>query len=436
MRPENRYYDVYPKVVPADAETEITIRPLVAGRYFQPDAGTYQITCVPMEELAGCGVRSGPSGQIVRPTENVLRFRQYFEAEQEHVVILETVSGDKPETVARFRVYSLESDLFARRPFKGDLHLHSSYSDGKESPAYVAGACRRIGLDFMAVTDHRKYPPSLEAIEAFRNVPIDLAIYPGEEVHPPDNPVHVVNFGGRYSINDLWAGAKEESHKAEVRAIEAGLPDLPAGVNRRQYASCLWIFNEIRKAGGLGVFCHPYWFCPNQYTPPGPLTSLLLENQPYDALELIGGYWPHEVESNILQVARYHEERAKGRRIPIVGASDAHGCETGSLFGWYYSVVFSPSTRLADLIGSIKGLYSVAVEALPQEAPRAFGPFRLIKYAQFLMREVFLQHDELCVEEGRLMLAHIAGDSSAAELLARLKGRAAALYDRYWGAKS
>jgi hypothetical protein len=161
----------------------------------------------------------------------------------------------------------------------------------------------------------------------------------------------------------------------------------------------------------------------------------LLDSQPWDALEVIGGYFRHEVESNILQVARYHEERARGRRVPIVGVSDAHGCERGELFGWYCTIVFARSSALADLIESIGELWSVAVEALPGETARAHGPFRLVKYAQFLMREVFPQHDALCFEEGRLLLAHLAGDRSAADALAACKGQTAALYDRLWANK-
>jgi len=294
----------------------------------------------------------------------------------------------------------------------------------------VAGASRRIGLDFMAVTDHRLYAPSLEAIRAFEDMPVDLRIYPGEEVHPPDCPVHIINFGGRFSLNERFAG---ESYRAEVQAIQDGLPDPGPGVDRYQYAACLWCFEKIREAGGLGLFCHPYWFWRHRYDVPEALTTRLLDSQPWDALEVIGGYFRHEVESNILQVARYHEERARGRRVPIVGVSDAHGCERGELFGWYYTIVFAPSTELPELIQSIKALYSVAVEALPGETARAHGPFRLVKYAHFLLREVFPEHDAFCAQEGRLMLAHLAGDVTAVDQLRPCSGAIARLYARLWG---
>jgi len=426
---ENKYFDVLPKIVRADAESMIEIVPRFEHCAFRPDR-QYEASYFPTEESAE---RSGwsPGRKLdVAPATDRLRVPLYFEGEQEHVLYVEEVNGTERKVVGDFRVYSLEDDLFARRPYKGDVHQHSCRSDGREAPAYVAGACRRIGLDFMALTDHGQYMPSIEAQRAYEGLDLDLRIYPGEEVHPPANPVHMINFGGRFSVNELFRD--ESAYRAGVAQIEEALGAVPPGVDPHQYASCQWCFDRIREAGGLGVFCHPYWFTSHRYSPSGALTSYLFQKQPFDAFELIGGFHRDEVDSNTLQVARYHEERAQGRRIPIVGVSDAHGCERGELFGWYYSIAFSPSSDLPDLVESIKDLYSVAVEAIPQQAARAYGPFRLVKYALFLLREVFPQHDALCVEEGRLMLEHAGGNTQAGAALGALKGRTRALLQRYW----
>ena len=79
----------------------------------------------------------------------------------------------------------------------------------------------------MALTDHRQYAPSLEAEQAYARIPIDLRIYPGEEVHPPDNPVHIINFGGSFSVNDLFED--RDRYQAEVDQIDQQLGTLPAG---------------------------------------------------------------------------------------------------------------------------------------------------------------------------------------------------------------
>ncbi|HOV74050.1 MAG TPA: hypothetical protein P5318_07280 [Candidatus Hydrogenedentes bacterium] len=431
MKKENRYFDVLPKIVPADCETTVAITPLYDHVRFDAEK-TYELSYYPVEEFS---VRSGWRLDCPRVpfdiADGILRVRLFFEAEQEHVLLLEEVTEKGRRILGDFRVYSVEPDLFRRLPLKGDFHQHTFRSDGMESPGYVAASCRGIGLDFMAITDHRRYAPSLEAQRAFNGVDIALRIFPGEEVHPPGSHVHIVNFGGRFSINDLFAD--DPRYRAEVQALADRAGALPPGVDPYLYASSVWCFDKIREAGGLGIFCHPYWFTAHRYSPAGALTTHLFDTQPFDALELIGGYLLHEIDSNTLQVARYHEERAKGRAIPIVGASDAHGAERGEAFGWYYSIVFARSCDLEGIVAGVKALYSVAVEALPNETPRAFGPFRLVKYALFLMREVFPQHDELCREEGRLMRRHLAGDAHAAGALAALKERTARLMERFWG---
>ncbi len=431
MRRENAYFDLAPRIVPTGRESIIEIRPLYDHCRFDP-ALEYRVSHYATEEL-GARREGGRGRQVMlKPTGGVLRVRRRFEGEQEHVLLVEQPAGDAWKPVGEFRVYSLRRDLFARRPYKGDFHIHSFRSDGLESPGYVAGACRRIGMDFMALTDHRRYAPSLEAQRAYKGVDADLRIYPGEEVHAPDNPVHIVNFGGSFSLSEIFAN-EEPRYRREVAALQRKLGRLPAGVDAYQYASSVWCFDRIREGGGLAVFCHPYWFTEHRYTPPGPLTTHIFDTQPFDAYEVIGGFELEAVDSNTLQVARYHDERAAGRRVPIVGASDSHGCEAGRFFGWYCTIIFAKSPALPDIVESVRGLNSVAVEVLPGAAARAYGPFRLVKYALFLMREVMPEHDDLCREEGRLMIAHLAGDAGAAGMLTALKGRTDRLLAHCWG---
>ena len=284
MGDDSTRFDVRPKVVPADKTATITIGPAGPEARFN-DTTCYEVTYFPVEEFSNNSGWPAQDKPAFRVVGGVLEVTQFFEAEQEHVLLGEAVDGEQRTPVGSFRVYSLAPDVYERRALKGDFHIHSVRSDGKEPPAQVAALGREIGMDFLAVTDHRQYAPSLEAQQAFADVPIDLAIYPGEEVHPPDNPVHMINFGGSCSINEMFFDENNEpAYRAEVKKIEKTLGDLPPGVNRYQYASCVWVFERIRHAHGLGMFCHPYWFTRNRYAPSGAITSLLLENQPFDAL--------------------------------------------------------------------------------------------------------------------------------------------------------
>lgn len=427
MNKELAYFEMFPKIVPADRESTVTIRSLFSHCMFEDDKD-YEITHVPMERPLQ--PKDGSNGPVkrIKPVYGSLKFSLLFNGEQEHLISVHEVNRDEKRHVGDFYLYSLENDLYERYPYKGDFHMHSFRSDGRETPGYVAASCRKIGLDFMALTDHGQYAPSIEAQEAFKDLELDFKIFRGEEVHAPNNPLHIINFGGSFSINDLIS-KNPEKYAEEVKIIEGRILDAPQDMDSYQYASSEWVFNKIREAGGLGIYCHPYWVYYDLHNPEqgyyisSGLISYMFDKQPYDAFELLGGYYRHEANSNMLQVARYNEERAKGRKIPIVGVSDAHGCETGDLFGWYYTIVFSPGLDLQDIAESVKSLYSVAVEAIPGETARVHGPFRLVKYSLFLLREVFPVHDKLCFEEGSLMLQYESGNKNAAEKLTGLAGQ-------------
>jgi hypothetical protein len=125
----------------------------------------------------------------------------------------------------------------------------------------------------------------------------------------PGNDVHIVNFGGEYSINALIPGpqqdevGKEKSKRAfipdppetmETQAYYdlineyAKTLDIPDSIEKFQYAACHWIFNEIRRANGLGIFCHPYWLTPVLQVPP-EFVDFMMKNHPFDAFEVLGG---------------------------------------------------------------------------------------------------------------------------------------------------
>ncbi|HZJ58201.1 MAG TPA: PHP domain-containing protein [Clostridia bacterium] len=430
MRDSMRYFNISPKIVAEGSESIIKVEPLYGHKGAREDA-KYELIHSPMESRGFDETGAHKRVREIIPRGGHFEFSLLFEGEQEHRIEIREILDGGQGAYCEFSIYSLGRDLYPLRPYKGDLHMHSSYSDGRESPAYVAGACRRIGLDFMALTDHGQYGPSLKAQEAYEDLVIDLKILPGEEIHPPDNYIHMINFGGNFSVNDLINAHEDDYYKEVQEIMEKEGADLPEK-ERYIYASCKWCFERVRQGGGLGIYCHPYWVYENMYNVSNTLHDYIYNQKPFDAYELIGGFHLHEAESNHLQVAYYQEERAKGVKMPIVGVSDAHGCDTGELFGWYYTVVLSPDLELSSLIGGIKDLKSVAVEALPGSPVRVYGPYRLVKYVLFLIREVFPLHDELCYEEGRLMLEYIAGNEDAAKILEAYRGRVRGRMDSFW----
>lgn len=435
--PADRFFEVWPKIVPADTET--TIRIISRYETFPKADCTYRLTYTPVGRYA---VKSGwvkAVAEPIVPQNNVFEIRRLFESEQEHIFRIEEVRADgKAKEVGTFHVYSLQPDLFFLRPFKGDIHMHSYRSDGLEAPGYVIGAGRRAGLDFMALTDHRHYAASLEVIALFKDLPVDLKIFPGEEVHPPDNPVHFVSFGAKEGITELYQ-SDETAYRREVKAIMDRLGRLPEGVDRFQLASSVWTFDKIRERGGLGIFAHPYWQPGNANYVSYALVDYIFDQKLFDALELVSGFdWQalQEVDVNNLQLARYLEAKAKGQKIPIVGISDSHTSEQSDMFGRYYTICFAPSAELPELIKAIKEERSVAVEAVAGHLPRPFGPYRLVAFTHFLLRYVLPLHDEMCFEEGRLMVDYAGGKSGVIEELKLLQGQVKKYYDRIWASEA
>ncbi len=440
-------YDIFPKVVPADARATIRIRPRFRHLAFPP-AEQLKIKVLGVSGLhtdgswcrggRGCTEAGHAELESFRlDPDGTLEVTAVFPGEQEHNITVETVPagsggpGARGNLKRRFNVYSLEPDLFGLRPWRGDFHMHSFYSDGVESPAYVAARNRELGMDFIAVTDHHRYEPSLEAAAEWKKFPVDLKIFPGEEVHLPDNSVHIINFGGSFSVNRL-AEENEARYRAEVNAIAAELGDTH-GADAFTIAASEWAFDRIREGGGVAVFCHPAWQT-EVYEINTAVAGEIFRRRKFDAFELIGGFYPWQWQSNNEQLAWCCEEWARGGSFPVVGLSDSHGTEkdseTEALAGWYSTLVFARSDHFSDLADAIRCGNCVAVRKVGTTGePGIYGPLRLVRYAAFLWENYFPVHDEMCAVEGALMREVLGGGIAAVparEALAALSGRTAA----------
>jgi len=446
FKPEDNLlnYDVFPKVFRCGKETEFHIRPLGLRPQFVPGERYRLIICAldqgnPSQYPVAADWREF---DIICDDEGGFTWKHTFDTEQAYFLRFEDMDGKR---INQFPVYAVADDLAGRYPFIGDLHMHTTRSDGNQEPKVVCANYRRHGYDFMVVSDHRRYYPSLEAIDFYKDVPIELNIVPGEEVHLPPvdgafNDVHIVNFGGEYSINALTEGeaVKEKGTDPKYRSLNGECPpsmskdeydemmrklcaeaDLPANIDRYAYVCCKWIFDQIRKANGLGIFAHPNWIS-NVFHVPEVFTEYMMETQPFDAFEVLGG--ENYYEQNGFQTIKYYEDRAKGRRYPIVGSTDSHNSYESSRNSLICStIVFSPENERCALIDSIKNFYSVAVDTISTEF-RLVGESRLVRYANFLLKNFFPLHDELCAEEGRLMKQYACGTAAEkAEALAVLK---------------
>lgn len=445
--------DIFPLVFPTKTEVEFTVQSLGTRLRLQ---GEYTVAV--HRANAGSANESFSAWNVTKITatadeKRTLRFTYNAEEECEYYVRL--YQGDT--MVSQLHVYAVAHDLACRYPLRGDFHVHTTGSDGREDPAIVCANYRRKGYDFMVITDHARYYPSLEAINFYKDVRIALNILPGEEVHLPYAPVHIVNAGCLFSVNGLLPVKENyletngelskrrfdesiqppeiyynmDDYYREIDEIEKKLKEgdnpIPASIDSRSYAECLWAYEKIREAQGLSIFAHPYWLF-DLYQIPEDFTRYMLEQHPFDAFEVLGG--ENYYQQNGLQTAMYYDEYRYGRIHPIVGSTDSHG-STPKNRNWDIcsTIVFAKENTREEILQSVRDRYTVAVDTISKEY-RLVGEYRYQKYGAFLIEHYFPIHDKQAAMDGEMMYQYANGNADKTEV-EMLSARAEKLLKRY-----
>lgn len=427
---ETENYLVTPRIVPADKRSKINIIPRGENASFLRAEKIIALELYAVSGLNSTGEYSAlaePTLEWVLNPDGSLLIEAFFTGEQEYSLLVKTVNfghpdGAKINKVLQFAFYSVAEDLYGKYPFRGDLHMHSEHSDGELAPEFLAARGRELGMDFLAVTDHEKYAPGLEACRIMQDLPTGVLVCPGEEVQLPDTPVHIVNFGGNFSVNDL---AKQDvsAYKQEA-ALLAEKMNIAERCDTFPVGAAQWAFEKIAQAGGLSIFSHCFWQ-KHQYMINEAVTCNIVEKCSFDAMEVISGHGTKNFWSNNLQSA-YYNEFADKKRIAAVGCSDTHSAYLDNEFGCVYTICWAEELTKTAIIENIKNKYSAAAEEMTGSLPRFYGSYRLVRYAGFLRKHYFPQHDKLCAAEGILLKEVLSGRK---ELLPALKQTARAVED-------
>jgi signal peptidase I len=142
---------------------------------------------------------------MTKEGDKLYSYEYKFSGEQRYSVSV-LVDGEKIYK----HLYAVDEDLAGLQAFKGDTHLHSCRSDGTGTPFEVAVAYRKRAYDFIALTDHHKYAPSLEARDAVSASTDYFTVFPGEEVHNKDmGYFHMLGEVLRNNRISQWIMGKE-----------------------------------------------------------------------------------------------------------------------------------------------------------------------------------------------------------------------------------
>jgi predicted metal-dependent phosphoesterase TrpH len=246
-----------------------------------------------------------------------------------------------------------------------DLHLHTTHSDGSQTPAEVVRLAHEAGVSALAITDHDITTGLPEAIAAGQELGIE--IIPGIEISSRhgESELHVLGYFLKWQdaqLNERLMTLRESRHRRnpkiiellqaagiditydEVRAVagsdSVGRPhiarvlmdkkvvttakeafdrflaegkaayvprDLPAPVDAIRW---------IKDAGGLAVLAHPTWV----KTTEGTLTDLArqLKEQGLDGVEV-------HYSTHTPRQTRTYLSLAKQLGLLVTGGSDFHG---------------------------------------------------------------------------------------------------------------
>jgi len=177
-----------------------------------------------------------------------------------------------------------------------DLHVHTNFSDGGDTPHAVYSSARRRGLDIIAITDHDTLVGALVAADAARRAEAPPFVIVGEEV-----------TSAQGHILALFLRELVRPHMSAADTIQA-----------------------IHAQGGLAIAPHPFWrtLAAEGSTPHG--VGALIFDLAFDAIEVRnGGFTPSMVRAN-----RRAAAAAGALGATRVGGSDAH---VRQAIGWSHT---------------------------------------------------------------------------------------------------
>ncbi len=180
--------------------------------------------------------------------------------------------------------------------YKGNLHLHTTMSDGALTPEEVIDRYRNAGYSFIALTDHRQENPAWEDR--------DFVVLTGAEYDTGDPAssmplYHILGIG----MEQIPRIRYRESYEA-----------------RHPWPTAQEIINAIRDAGGLAILAHPAWSVMDP--------EEMLQLHGFSAAEIYNTNCGIPIYPDRADSSRYFDIWAKnGKLVRAVAADDAHDYE-------------------------------------------------------------------------------------------------------------
>jgi hypothetical protein len=196
--------------------------------------------------------------------------------------------------------------------YKGNLHTHTTHSDGERSPQEVVNWYRCHGYDFLAITDHSK----LTDVSKFTD------------------PEFLTMGGTEFNVDRTEMG--QSYHLVAL--------DLPQEIELFQGIGAQTTIDRIRSEGGEVIVAHPYWS--------GLTINELLPLQGPIGLEVFNTTCLKGIGKGLSSV-HWDNLLARGRRVWGFAVDDAHFHRPDAGGGWI--MVKAPKLNRDDIMNAIRG---------------------------------------------------------------------------------
>jgi hypothetical protein len=195
--------------------------------------------------------------------------------------------------------------------YAGNLHVHTSYSDGEALHAQVAQAAEEAGLDFIVITDHNVWVDGLERYYG------KVLLLVGEEVHdvrrqPQANHLLIYDAGAEMALQASDPQALIDDVNEHGGFCYLAHPYEDAGRFGRE-EPIPWVDWDVTGYVGLEIWNYMSEF-----------KALASRNVP---AAVYYSYFPDRgIRGPFRDTLRHWDYLlSQGRRVPAIGNADAHG---------------------------------------------------------------------------------------------------------------
>lgn len=209
---------------------------------------------------------------------------------------------------------------------KGNLHTHTTVSDGNFSPEHIINIYQRQNYDFLMISDHEVYSNYLNSI------PTTMTMIPGYEAsgkknHRQQNSIYHLLIIAKQQVTSFEHGTRFQ--KFDDSSIEAV----------QQF------IDEMRDKGHMVILCHPHWSTLeyDEILKLNGLTGVEVYNGASDVLHNVGN-----------SIVCYDALLRNGSQMYAIASDDNHngnGLEDDSFRGWIE--VFADSSSVSDITTAI-----------------------------------------------------------------------------------